>query len=154
MKLKRATKFQLVDGVQVNSALQAELNTLKNAPPKKEVIEIEKIVEKIIYQDDPGLLNKYNAAMRELGKLKSITPQDRIQYVDKIVEKIVPAQEVVRTITKQSYAATFIAALIALLMGLGIGYWGRDSTDVLPTTKNSELRNTSDNVKRTSTGRK
>lgn len=155
MKLRRAVKLVTQDGALINAALQSEVNELRNAAPKKEIIEVEKVVEKVIYKDDPSLLEKYNSAMKELGQIKN-APKN-IQYVDRVIEKtvdkIIPQENVVKIVRKNSYTAAIIAALIALIVGIGLGYFGRN-TDVLPSKKNIELRSGSNNNKRVgSTGK-
>lgn len=52
---------------------QQEIKNLREALEKeksKAPVEIIKIVEKVIYKEDPELLERYNAATKELGKYK------------------------------------------------------------------------------------
>ena len=75
-----------IESQQEIDSLKKELEEEKSKPP----VEIVKTSEKIIYKDDPELLERYNSAMKELGKYKvSEREKPNIRPYEVIVEKLV-----------------------------------------------------------------
>jgi hypothetical protein len=130
MKLRRAKHVQLVDGTAINEELKNQIEFYKAQVPQKEVVEVEKIVERVVYRDDPALLQKYNAAMKELGafKMQSMsipqaeTPAEVIR-IQKVVEY------------RNSFKQAIIAAVISALISGGSVYL------IKPSPKKVEVQN-------------
>jgi len=116
MKLRRASKLRIVHSdpnVELQSkldALQNKYNNLLNTP--------EKIVDKVVYKDDPKLLEKYNAAMKELGILKGLKKDPTIET------KVVYEQGETRVLTKYVNKRNYIEYLAAILLGAAITLGG------------------------------
>lgn len=95
------------------SRLCSELAAERAKPPAKEVVYVDKVVERIVMRDDPALLHNFNAMAKENGELKMRL--NRIAHPALVSEPVVaaappPQAEVVKIVRVEKINRKYLAA--------------------------------------------
>jgi ribosomal protein L14E/L6E/L27E len=94
--------------------LCSELAAERAKPPSKEVVYVDKVVDRIVMRDDPALLHNFNAMAKENGELKMRL--NRIAHPALVTTEIEPAPqqaEVVKIVRVETINKKYIAAAVA-----------------------------------------
>lgn len=81
------------------------------APPQVRLVEVEKVVEKVVLQDNPQLLDQLNAAYKHIGELrksleaKPVITGPETTFIEKLVFRIVPDKKREALFSIASFAA-------------------------------------------------
>lgn len=118
MPIKPPQKPFRVEDIDVMQVSARQLNSLAEPEPVIQYVEREVIkhVDKVVYKDDPKLLEHLNQVLKENGELKTALqkmPEPFMQESEpKVVEKFVEINHMVTNVKRE-----LLIALMALLTG-------------------------------------
>jgi predicted ATP-binding protein involved in virulence len=129
---KRPFRVEEIEVVQV-PAKHLEPEPEPIIQTKIEVVEVEKIIEKVIYKDDPDLLKRLNDAYKELGEARAKIQAQAVNNQSVVTPLLVQQDEAELKLEEETQVAAYetlnknkmrelMLALIAFIAGVVICY--------------------------------